>query len=344
MENKIKGKNILLLCENFYDYDKKIKEELINLGANSVYLKNVEYFFTSFRDGKGFSVKLFLKNPFDKQQWTRSFEEEIKDMRFDIFLCIENICFTKRFLNFLRLKNPGIKTVLFLWDTYKTQQGGYKDYRFLFDKVFSFDKDDAQKYNLQYYPDFYIPQILSGKYKYDISFVGTANASSTIHRFDLVDYVSKFCEEHNLSSFLYLRTYAPIKKTLNPIRLIANLISPPLFWKQIEKFQTKEWVHFDSLSLDECNLMQSKSRVLLDLSHRNRQGMTINCITALAHGQKLITTNKRIKEESFYNPNMIYILDEDNPQLDISFWNLPNERIDLSYLRLDNWLLHILNV
>ena len=39
IKNNVKGKNILLLCENFYDYDKVIKEELYKLGANFVFLK-----------------------------------------------------------------------------------------------------------------------------------------------------------------------------------------------------------------------------------------------------------------------------------------------------------------
>lgn len=342
MNNNIKDKRILLLCENFYDYDIKIKEELLKLGAKDVYLKNAEYFFTSLRNLKDFSLKLFLKNPFKRQQWSRDFEKEIKNMHFDLFLCIENTCFTKKFMQFLRRNNPGIKTVLFLWDTYKTQQGEYKHYRHLFDKTFSFDRDDAKKYGMEYFPDFYIPQKLSDNFKYDISFVGTANATSTIHRFEIINYIYTFCKDNNLSYFLYLRTFEPIKKSLNPFRyIINNYIKTPKFWKLIDRFRNEEWLHFESIPLDYCNAAQSRSRVLLDLSHHNRQGMTINCITALAHGQKLITTNQRIKEEPFYDPNMIYILDENNPKLDISFWNRPNKKVDLSYLRLDNWLLHI---
>jgi len=70
--------------------------------------------------------------------------------------------------------------------------------------------------------------------------------------------------------------------------------------------------------------------------------MTINCITALATGKKLITTNKRIAEEPFYHPNNIYIIDAEKPVLDIEFFHSEIENIDLSHLRLDNWLLHIL--
>lgn len=344
MHNNIKDKSILLLCENFYDYDKAIVDELYKLGAKNVFLKNIKYFRSSFREMAGFSLFSFLRNPFERRCWTSEFEQEIQDLHFDIFLCIENTCFVKSFMRFLRAKNPQIKTVLFLWDTYKTQQGGFKDYRFLFDKVYSFDRDDAEKYDMEYYPDFYIPQHPDNEALYDISFVGTANGSSTLHRFKLIDYVNKFCEANGLRSMLYLRVNIPVK-TKNPLKIIKRRFDKLKVYRNlIAMYSREKWLHGESLPLEQCNKLQSQAHVLLDLNHRNRQGMTINCITALAQGQKLITTNKRIKEEAFYNPNMIYVMDEDNPHLDISFWSRPNEKIDMSHLRLDNWLLHILTV
>lgn len=340
MENNIKGKNVLLLCENFYDYDKALERELYLLGAKKVFLKRAEFFCCSLKEVDWHHPKGILKYPFEQKMWTRNFEKEISDLHFDLFICIENACFSKDFMAFLHARNPGIKTVLFLWDTYKTQQGGFKDYRFLFDKVFSFDRDDARMYGMEYFPDFYIPQKRSNLYEYDLSFVGTANGTATIHRFKLMDYVSRFCEDNNLSSFLYLKTFD--QASHNPLRqAMRRFLGESEFEKLIDEYKNREWLHFDKLPLEKCNQVQAKARVLLDLNHRNRQGMTINCITALAHGQKLITTNKRIAEEPFYSPNMIYIMDEDNPQLDVTFWNRSNEMVNLEYLRIDNWLKHI---
>lgn len=340
MENNIKGKNVLLLCENFYDYDKALERELYLLGAKKVFLKRAEFFCCSLKEVDWHHPKGILKYPFEQKMWTRNFEKEISDLHFDLFICIENACFSKDFMAFLHARNPGIKTVLFLWDTYKTQQGGFKDYRFLFDKVFSFDRDDARMYGMEYFPDFYIPQKRSNLYEYDLSFVGTANGTATIHRFKLMDYVSRFCEDNNLSSFLYLKTFD--QASHNPLRqAMRRFLGESEFEKLIDEYKNREWLHFDKLPLEKCNQVQAKARVLLDLNHRNRQGMTINCITALAHGQKLITTNKRIAEEPFYSPNMIYIMDEDNPQLDVTFWNRSNKMVNLEYLRIDNWLKHI---
>lgn len=341
MNNNITGKNILLLCERFYGYDIAIRDELYKLGANYVFLKNARFFNGSFREPKNFRIQYLLLNPFERRCWTKKFIEEISDQHFDLFICIENACFIKSFMSYLQRKNPKIKTILFLWDTYKTQQGKFKDYRLLFDKVYSFDRDDAKLYGLDYFPDFYIPQENQNEYLYDLSFVGTANGSSTIHRFELVDYVSQFCKSNNLNAFLYLKTYKP-SSTRNPIkRLKRKLCGKTKLQQLCEKYKNERWLHYEPINLDECNKIQSQARVLLDLNHKDRQGMTINCITALAQGQKLITTNKRIKEESFYDPNMIYIMDDKKPYLDLAFWNLPCKPIDLSHLRIDNWLLYI---
>ena len=114
------------------------------------------------------------------------------------------------------------------------------------------------------------------------------------------------------------------------------------YLKTVARYAHYGFLQEKKMPLSQVNLIQSSARVLLDINHAHRQGMTINCITALATGKKLITTNQRIKEESFYNPNNIYILDEEKPVLDMAFFDSEAEKMDLTHLRLDNWLLHIL--
>lgn len=343
MRDLIKGARVLLLCENFYDYDIAIKKELIKLGATYVYLKNVKFFNSSFREPTNLKLHGLLLNPFARKKWTNHFIDEIRDMNFDIFLCIENACFSRYFMTFLRKNNPCIKCVLFLWDTYKTQQGGFKDYRFLFDKVYSFDRDDAKKYDIAYYPDFYIPQYDCHESKYDLCFIGTVNESSTFHRFKLLDYIDRFCVQYGLNPFLYLKLSHPYIIPYNPFMYLKDKYYGNKYRDSIIKYQNTSWLYTESIKLEKCNKIQSESKVLLDLSHKNRQGMTINAITAIAHGKKLITTNYHIIDEDFYDPDMVYILDESNPQLDPAFWHRPNKKIDISYLRIDNWIKHIIN-
>lgn len=344
-QNNVKGKKILLLCEDFFSYDQAIAEELKKMGAVDVHLKTARFFRSSLRSKESFRIKKFLSNPFEQKNWTLQFEKEIANKSFDIFLCIENACFSKSFMTFLRKHNPNIKCVLFLWDKYNTQQGGYKDYRFLFDKVYSFDKDDCSKYGMEYLPDFYLPQPCPEQFEYDISFVGTARRKTTIHRFALIDYIHRFCIRNNLKSFLYLRASTPDMKKYNSAkRFLKKYLFRSKYRCTYARYKGQPWLQSQSIPLDVCNWHQSHAKALLDLNHTNRQGMTLNAIAAIAHGQKLITTNKRIKEEDFYDPDMIYIIDEANPYLDIKFFSRPNKKVDISFLRIDNWLNHILKI
>lgn len=60
MHNNIKGKNILLLCENFYNYDLAIRDELYKLGAKNVFLKNAKFFLSGWGNIKGVFNFLYI--------------------------------------------------------------------------------------------------------------------------------------------------------------------------------------------------------------------------------------------------------------------------------------------
>ena len=52
--NNVKGKRILLLCEDFFGYDQMICEELMSMGAEEVHLKNAAFFRSSLRERESF--------------------------------------------------------------------------------------------------------------------------------------------------------------------------------------------------------------------------------------------------------------------------------------------------
>lgn len=347
MDN-ITGKDILLVCEHFYNYDVVIKNELLRLGAKNVYLHNVKWFPGSFREKITIKTIIYwIRNPFARSQWTEEFKASICDKHFDTFLCIPIPSFKKDFLNWLRDKNPNIKTILFLWDKQNDIKVHFHDYFSLFDKVFSFDRDDAERYRIEYYPDFYLstPTVVYEKCKYDISFVGTCNSTTTKNRAFLIDKIQTICQNSGLTSFLYLRfVTSEYTSTDNKIkRLKMKLERFKNFTKFRKYFYGKTFYYESPITLEEVNKIYKNSRAILDISHPNRQGLTINAVTALALGKKLITTNYRIKNESFYDSANILIIDKKHPQIDSKFFMTQPKSIDMSSLRLDNWLKNIIN-
>ena len=342
--DNIKGKRILLMCDKFYDYDEKIKNTLLHLGAKDVVLKNAKFFPGSFREKISFKTFIFfIRNPFERSIWTNKLIKEINDKKFDIFLCIENMSFKKRFINYLKSNNPEIKTYLFLWDTFETQQYRFRDYLPLFDYKLSFDRGDCKKYGLEYLPDFYLPLTHTSRIKYDLSFFGAMHPGETANRAELLHKINMECKRLGLNSYLYLK-YTPISSKYKKWgKLLNYILGYSSYNKVLKRYISEPYMHSEAVSTDVVDAVYSQSKVILDISHPNRQGMTINCITALASGKKLITTNKFVTQEPYYSPLNICVIDESTPRLDASFFCEHDFKVDMSYLRIDNWLKILLN-
>lgn len=341
MTDNIKGKTILLLSGDYHGMHNWIRDALLREGAKEVILKLIGRCKGSFRDTFSMLTPFrYLRNPHDRRNKTRQLIAEIDSYTFDVLLCINRMTYSKSFLDYLRNKNKEVKLFLFLWDTLKYSHPRYQDYFPKFDRVYSFDRDDAEKYGLRYYPDFYIDNGLSDvEPRYDIAYFGNM-AWDTVNRMKILRYVQDFCDEQGLKHYLYLLEYrikAPfiIKK--------AKEFRDRKAFAEMEKCRPYGFLHKEGVPYEQVDKIYQESRVLIDMNHPNRQGLTMNALTALGKGKKLITTNKRIKEEPFYDPDAIYILDDENPKLDIDFFKRPAKRVNVEHLRVDNWVKHILN-
>jgi hypothetical protein len=336
VENIIENKRIFLMCENFFNYDRLMRKVLLNLGAKEVYLHPVVWIHSTLRGKITWKTPIyFLLHPNERKRWTEKLIADIDNRRFDIFLCIQITPFSKFFMDWLRSRNPNIKCILFLWDTVDSVMKGYEDYFPLFDKIWTFDRDDSKKYGFEYQPDFYISDdtVEYLRCRYDLNFIGNLSRNPQVYnRPRLLKYLMDFSSENHLNSFLYLKYQAKPSIFYRYLKITTN------YEKICRKYKKYSFMKTESLPLNQVELLQQDARIIVDLSHENRQGMTINAITALAKGKKLITTNKRIKEENFYNPKNIYILDSANPYININFLLSDPVPIDMSYLRIDNWL------
>jgi len=329
------------MCESFFGYDKALRDTLFRMGAKDVYLHDIAWIQASLRGKPNWKTFFsILKNPYARSQWTQKLIEEIGDRHFDIFLCLPITPFKKSFMIWLRQCNPNIRCVLFLWDCVDGIMSYYKDYFHLFDKIWTFDRDDSEKYGFTYQPDFYVNDdtISYGQCFYDMNFIGNlSHCKAVFDRPNILSYIQHFSEKYRLRSFLYLK-YSDHESKLHHYLGISKK-----YEKIINPFSHEDFMHTEILSLKEVNDKQKDARVIIDLTHENRQGLTINAITALAKGKKLLTTNKRIVQESFYNPANIFVLNSKDPWIDINFFKSYPQPVNMSGLRIDNWLRTVLN-
>lgn len=340
----IRGKNILLVCYPFFGFDVVIKEELLKLGAAHVFLKKAVYFPGSPIDDIAPWYRLpfyYIKDPFARKRWTNTFLEEIQGIHFDILLVIENTSFKQYFIPCLKKQNPDIKTIWFLWDTFKVQQSHHRGYISLFDKVYSFDRDDATTYHLDYFPDFSLLDRQKGESRYNMGFIGSANRGVTEERISSLYKIKMQCQSLGLTYKFHLK-YSAIQ-IKNPIRKCFEKVFPNKYNELVNKYKDQDFMQLNSLSLQEANQILKDSEIIIDFGYKGRQGMTINAVSALVMGKKLITTNYRIINEEFFHPNNILVVDEDNPVIPRQFILSDFKPIDMSHLRIDNWLKHIIN-
>lgn len=346
MVNKIFKKNILFICPFFHDYPQIIKNALLELGANEVYLEPLKLHGETRRESPSSSVLLtiikWLKNPLYRRNWTQKVINNIENKQVDILFCIGGYPYTKSLINILKNKNPYLASYLFLWDSLSFYD--YSEYVSLFDYAFSFDKDDCAKINeLEYLPDFYIKHNdLHQKKIYDFTYIGTINNMNFEERYNCLRKIS---EQLNSNRWhCYLHAYIPQLKysTKTYIQEIFNPLHRR-YRKFIGCISNSNFTSTKHLSIDDVIQIQSQSKCIIDISYGNRQGLTMHCIDAIANGIKLITTNEHIKHEPFYHPNNILIIDKENPIIDMEFLDKPVIPVDIKYLRLDNWLKYIIN-
>ena len=340
MNNNITGKRIFLMCERFFGYDIALRDTLLKLGAEDVFLHDVTWLQATLR-GKfnKRTIPAIIRHPRGRTQWTEKLKEEIGNRHFDIFLCMPITPFKKSFMKWLRQRNPNIKTILFIWDSVDGIMSYYKDYFPLFDKIYSFDRDDSKRYGFIYQPDFYVSDVTVpyDECEYDMNFIGNLSCNKDVfNRPSVLSYIDTFSKEHHLNSFLYLK-YSNYRSKLDRYLGLKSK-----YERIVDKYFTKDFMNPEAMPLEDVEKLQQNAKIIIDLSHANRQGLTINAITALAKGKKLITTNKRIVEEPFYSPTNIYILDEKNPCLDAEWLKTPPQPVDMSSLRMDNWLRTVL--
>ncbi|UJH92197.1 hypothetical protein LZ575_06385 [Antarcticibacterium sp. 1MA-6-2] len=160
----------------------------------------------------------------------------------------------------------------------------------LFDEVYSYDKEDAQKYNLKFITN-YIPYDSSGSKEVS---GGVFNISSYDRRFPVLVTLANQLKQMNYPFKFIVRKEKLIK--VPDIEIVKEYIP-----------------------LTEVKKLIEEAEVLLDIQKENQMGLSFRVFEALGYDKKLITTNQDIKTYDFYDSDNILVLDKENLQIPESF-------------------------
>lgn len=188
-----------------------------------------------------------------------------------------------------------------------------------FDEVFSFEKEDCQKYHLKFAPNWIYNSeslVKTDAFKYDIF-----NISSVDKRLPILFRITKALSSKDIN-FKFIIYDKKKKKDDKNITYINKKIP-----------------------LSEVNNYINNSKVLLDINRIGQIGLTFRVFESLGLNKKLITTNTDIKNYDFYNPNNILIIDEKKPIIPASFFDNNYEKVPAEILNqytLDGWINRII--
>jgi hypothetical protein len=330
------GKNIILISPKYFNYEMEVKKELERRGA-AVY-------FIDDRIKNSTLTKAFFRlkpsNAVGSPKVFKYFKDHLQaheDKKIDYLIAIIPEGFSRKIIEFYRERLKDTIFILYMWDSIDNRLYTLNILD-LFDRRFTFDKNNAQKYGLNFRPLFYTEEYsLIGKehqtidqFAYDLSFIGTVHSD----RYNVIKKLVKSSKKRFHNFFYFFLQ--------NPVLIFYYYITDPRF----RKISLKD-ISYKALSKSDVLSIISRSLCIVDINHPKQTGLTIRTLEVLGAKRKLITTNKDILTYDFYQSNNILLIDRDNPILDEAFLSTPFQEIDdLIYNKysIANWVEDILTI
>lgn len=282
-----------------------------------------------------------FKNYFYKKFYTEEdyyFNEEIKHYGkfykrklssldkelFDYTLIIRPDNFSEDFLTLVRSKSN--KVVGYMWDGIKTKQSRYLlKTRFLFDKLFSFNKDDIEKFSelkLSFTTNFYYNHNINVFEKStDIKYIG----SIFINRKDLIAY--NFCKR--ITDDFHITIFMDIGSLEKDDMIMSEKVT---------------YIYSHIPYLETLNLIND-SKAILDICRDDHKGLSFRFFESIQLEIKIITNNKDVVNYDFYNSENIMVIEDFNDfkiENVRDFLNKPYQKLEtelVEYYNFNNWFL-----
>lgn len=284
---------VLFICPSYFNYHTLIRNTIKDMGY--------EVDLISYKSDSLISMilsKIGIKNLFNR--YSNKIANTIRRNKYDILFVIKGEILTPiQWKKILSDKNIPSK-YLYQWDSIKNVD--YRELIPLFDRIFSFDRLDCNNnQSINYLPLFYNIDYSNphDTFLYDLLFVGIWHSD----RITILDKIYEQAVKSNLK--VYFKIYYPFFTWLL-LKLKGHKINSP-------------FLTFRKVSKNKMNWLYNKSRCIIDIAHPSQTGLTMRTMECIGANKKLVTTNKYICQERFYDSSNIYIIDRRNPVIDFSF-------------------------
>lgn len=310
-----------------FNIEKEIKNKLEENGALVTY-------FDERPSNSNFAKGIIrLRRAVYQKKIDRYYDQILKNVeteKFDFLFVNRGEVITANFLKRFKEIQPQCEMIFFTWDSF-TNHAHPTTILNYFHKRFTFDLEDAEKYQIGFRPLFYLDPYkeIRGKntsnFEFDLLFLGTAHSD----RYLISSQIKEWCSKNNLKMFTYYYMHSK-----------AVFLFQKMFDKSFKKFDYKK-LSFKSLKTAEIIELYKNSKVILDINHPGQKGLTMRTFEAIGAGKKMITTNAEIKKYPFYSPKIFYVIDRNEIHLSKEFFTeASTELSEEMYYRcsIEGWL------
>lgn len=295
-------KNILVILPFYFGYQKIIKSYFTNCNANTWLIdEDVNEFSFFYRVLSVYFPKLYHK--IVRKYYHIHFKQ--LPSRLDYVLIIKGSTLTSPEVDFLRNKYQNIKFIMYQWDSVANYSHALDVAKWC-DYCFTFDPKDAEQYGWKYRPLFFDENSCTERQERNID-------------------ITYICSLHSERVKLYksLQEEVTNKNLVFFDHLFSNRWS---FYRQKYLKRNKLFdissnnVKFHALPMEKTIAIYDHSKALVDYKFDAQNGLTMRTIESIGHKCKLITNNKLIANEDFYDPNNILIYDNvENLEIPVNF-------------------------
>ena len=301
------NKNIVLICPKFYGYEDYIADDLRKRGATvHLIFENVNWVKLSYR-----FVYVYMpdkKERLLKKYYTKHLRNVLSDL--DYFFVIRGSSLSPVILEMAKASTPkSCNYILYQWDGVANNKTAL-DIAPYFDRLYTFDINDAETYGWNYRPLFYIPEISDKTVDKDIDVLFICALHS--NRAKILNKLKVLCDErgYNLKAIVHLNRFLFYKyKYLNKKPEVVDADPKDLTFKPLTIKQSYE--------------LYSRSKVVVDYTNVHQTGYTMRTIESFGNRCKIATNNKLIKNADFYSDINNFIYDEDNFDIPDEFFKTP---------------------
>lgn len=295
-------KNIVLICNSFYEYEKDIVKKIEQNGDKCLY----------FDSNYPYSIKDRVYKHINKKKLDKKIENYFNNIlnciqECDVLLIIFSPLLTKKFIKKFRKKFSNAKVIYYSWDSVCNFEN-IKEIAGSADKAYSFDKNDCKKYNFNFLPLFCPEKDYEKKTsQYDYSMIFSLYPKKVVNYKKITNILPSDLNGYT-HVFIDRKMYYYYK----------------IFFKEFRKIQKKK-LSFETLNKEKVYEIFNSSNVIIDCPLEGQSGLTIRTFEALKMKKRIITTNKDIKTYDFYDEKNIFVVDEETKQIPNSFFKNESE-------------------